>query len=37
MKVLLEYYNQHILSREALIGLLGSFGIPTRAPTEIGR
>lgn len=31
MKVLLEYYNQHILSREALIGLLGSFGIPARA------
>ncbi len=28
MKVLLEYYNQRILSREALIGLLGSFGIP---------
>ena len=31
MKVLLEYYNQHILSREALIGVLGSFGIPARA------
>lgn len=34
MKVLLEYYNQHILSREALIGLLGSFGIPARALGE---
>ncbi len=32
MKVLLEYYNQHILSREALVGLLGSFGIPVWAP-----
>jgi len=31
MKLLLEYYNRHILSREALIGLLGSFGIPATA------
>ncbi len=31
MKVLLEYYNQHILSRETLIGILGSFGIPRAA------
>jgi phosphoserine phosphatase len=31
LKILLEYYNQHILSREALIGLLGSFGIPATA------
>ena len=29
IKILLEYYNQRILSREALIGLLGSFGIPS--------
>lgn len=28
MKVLLEYYNQHILSKESLIGLLGCFGVP---------
>ena len=28
MKVILDYLNQHILSREALIGLLGGFGIP---------
>jgi len=34
MKVLLEYYNQRILSREALIGLLGSFGIPQPAVAE---
>ncbi len=34
MKLLLEYYNQHILSREALIGLLGSFGIPAPAAAE---
>ncbi len=34
MKVLLEYYNNHILSREALIGLLGSFGIPAPATAE---
>jgi phosphoserine phosphatase len=34
MKVLLEYYNQRILSREALIGLLGSFGIPAPAAEE---
>ena len=34
MKVLLEYYNQRILSREALIGLLGSFGIPEPAAAE---
>jgi len=31
IKILLEYYNQRILSREALIGLLGSFGIPSTA------
>jgi predicted amino acid-binding ACT domain protein/phosphoserine phosphatase len=29
IKILLEYFNQRILSREALIGLLGSFGIPS--------
>lgn len=28
MKILLEYYNEHILSRENIIGILGSFGIP---------
>ena len=32
MNVLLEYYNQHILSKESLIGLLGCFGVP--APAE---
>ena len=26
MKLILDYHNQHILSRQALIGLLGSFG-----------
>lgn len=31
IKIILEYYNQRILSREALIGLLGSFGIPSPA------
>ncbi|MDJ0806341.1 MAG: ACT domain-containing protein [Gammaproteobacteria bacterium] len=34
MKILLDYYNQHILSREALIGLLGSFGIPVSIAAE---
>jgi hypothetical protein len=34
LKVLLEYYNQRILSREALIGLLGSFGIPAPVAAE---
>jgi hypothetical protein len=34
MKVLLDYYNQRILSREALIGLLGSFGIPVLETAE---
>ena len=29
IKILLEYYNQRILSCEALIGLLGSLGIPS--------
>jgi phosphoserine phosphatase len=33
-KVLLDYYNKHILSRESLIGLLGSFGIPASASGE---
>ncbi|MBN1797554.1 MAG: hypothetical protein JW822_03195 [Spirochaetales bacterium] len=28
MKILLEYHNQHILSNENIIGILGSFGIP---------
>jgi len=28
MKVILDFHNQHILSMEALAGLLGSFGIP---------
>jgi len=28
MKLILDYYNQRILSRQALIGLLGSFGPP---------
>lgn len=32
MNVLLGYYNQHILSKESLIGLLGCFGVP--APAE---
>jgi hypothetical protein len=30
MKLILDYHNQHILSRQALIGLLGGFG-PTVA------
>lgn len=34
MKVVLDYYNQHILSRESLIGLLGSFGIPRPVSAE---
>ena len=34
MKLLLDYHNQRILSREALIGLLGSFGPP--APAAAG-
>ncbi len=34
IKILLEYYNQRILSREALIGLLGSFGISGPAAAE---
>ncbi|MEA2101713.1 MAG: ACT domain-containing protein [Thermodesulfobacteriota bacterium] len=28
MNVILDYVNEHILSREALIGVLGCFGIP---------
>ncbi len=28
LKSILDYYNQHILSKENIIGLLGSFGIP---------
>lgn len=28
MKIILDYLNQHVLSRETLIGLLGAFGIP---------
>ena len=32
MKLILDYHNQHILSRQALIGLLGSFG--PLAPTS---
>ncbi len=28
MKQILDFYNQHVLSRENLIGILGSFGIP---------
>ncbi len=28
MKEILHYYNQHILSKESLKGILGSFGIP---------
>lgn len=28
MKRLLDYYNQKVLSKDALLGLLGSFGIP---------
>ncbi len=28
MRVLLDYFNQRILSREQLLGMLGSFGIP---------
>jgi phosphoserine phosphatase len=34
MKVLLDYYNQHILSREALIGILGGFGVPALPESE---
>jgi phosphoserine phosphatase len=29
MKLILEYYNQHIISRENMIGILGSFGMPS--------
>jgi predicted amino acid-binding ACT domain protein len=28
MKVVLDYLNQHVLSRDQLLGLLGSFGAP---------
>jgi phosphoserine phosphatase len=28
MKLMLDFYNQHVLSREALIGILGCFGVP---------
>lgn len=28
MKVMLDYFNQHILTKDALTGILGSFGIP---------
>ena len=28
MRILLDYVNQRILSREHLLGMLGSFGIP---------
>ncbi len=28
MKQILDYYNQHVLTRENLIGILGSFGVP---------
>ena len=28
MKALLDYYNQRVIGREQLIGLLGSFGVP---------
>ena len=28
MKVILDFHNQHVLSTDALAGLLGSFGIP---------
>jgi phosphoserine phosphatase len=28
MKLILDYYNQHILSKNNIIGLLGSFGTP---------
>jgi len=30
MKVILDYYNSHILSRESILGVLGSFGVPKR-------
>lgn len=38
MKLILDYHNQHILSRQALIGLLGSFGplAPTAADPRAG-
>lgn len=28
MKIFLDYLNQHVLSRESMLGLLGGFGIP---------
>lgn len=38
MKLILDYHNQHILSRQALIGLLGGFGplAPTAADPRVG-
>ena len=37
MKRILDYHNQHILSRQALLGLLGSFGPPTLLSRDGGR
>ena len=34
MKRILDYHNQHILSRQALLGLLGSFGPPILQPPQ---
>jgi len=34
MKLILDYHNQHILSRQALLGLLGSFGPPLATLTS---
>lgn len=28
LKLILDYYNQHILSKENILGLLGAFGLP---------
>ncbi|MHB8864317.1 MAG: hypothetical protein ACYC6N_18075 [Pirellulaceae bacterium] len=29
---ILDYYNKKIISRDALLGLMGSFGIPSEQP-----
>jgi ACT domain-containing protein len=31
MKLFLDFFNQHVLSRESLIGVLGSFGAPVES------
>jgi hypothetical protein len=34
MKLFLDFFNQHILSRETLLGVLGSFGVPHQLEPE---